>query len=72
MFSSVSSWITNIPFLAQVGRHCWVGMTMFRVGQKYIYTVYIRYVWQGNHQIYGHIRCIHTVLANRNYVVANS
>jgi len=30
----------------------------------YIYTVYIRYFWQGNHQIYGHIRCIYTVLAN--------
>jgi len=36
----------------------------------YIYT-YIRcvqYVWQGNHQVYGHVRCIYTyiytVLAN--------
>jgi len=27
-------------------------------------TIYIRYFWQGNHQIYGHIRCIFTVLAN--------
>ena len=35
-----------------------------RVGQNYIYTVYIRYFWQGNHQIYGHLRCIYTVLAN--------
>jgi len=26
------------------------------------YTVYIRYSWQGNHQIYGHIRCLYTVL----------
>jgi len=26
--------------------------------------VYIRYFWQVNHQIYGHIRCIYTVLAN--------
>ena len=26
--------------------------------------VYLRYFWQGNHQIYGHIRCIYTVLAN--------
>ena len=25
----------------------------------YIYTVYIRYFWQENHQIYGHIRCIY-------------
>jgi len=37
---------------------------MCRVGQKHIYTVYIRYFWQGNHQIYGHIRCAYTVLAN--------
>jgi len=35
-----------------------------RVGQNHIYTVYIRYYWQGNHEIYGHIRCIYTVLAN--------
>jgi hypothetical protein len=27
-----------------------------RVGQNHKYTVYIRYCWQGNHQIYGHIR----------------
>ena len=27
--------------------------------------VHVRYIfWQGNHQIYGHIRCIYTVLAN--------
>jgi len=26
--------------------------------------VYIRYFWQVNHQIYGHIRCIYTGLAN--------
>jgi len=30
-----------------------------RVGQDHIHTVYIRYFWQGNHQIYGHIRCIY-------------
>ena len=40
---------------------------MIRVGQNHIYTVYIRYFWQGNHQIYGHIRCIYTVLANPNH-----
>ena len=44
------------------------GIIMCRVGQNHIYTVYIRYIWQGNHQIYGHIRCIYTVLANPNYV----
>jgi hypothetical protein len=35
-----------------------------RVGQNPICTVHIRYFWQGNHQIYGHIRCIYTVRAN--------
>ena len=37
---------------------------MCRVGQNHMYTVYIRYFWQENHQMYGHIRCICTVLAN--------
>jgi len=27
-------------------------------------TVYIRYFWQGNQEMYGHIRCIYKVLAN--------
>jgi hypothetical protein len=40
---------------------------MRRVGQNYIYTVYIRHFWQRNHQIYGHIRCIYTILANPKY-----
>jgi hypothetical protein len=35
-----------------------------RVGQNHTYTVYTWYFWQGNHQIYGHIRCVYTVLAN--------
>jgi len=30
--------------------------------------VHIRYIWQGNRQIYGHIRCIYTVLSNPMYV----
>ena len=34
---------------------------MTRVGQDHIYTVYIRYLWLEDHQIYGHIRCIYTV-----------
>ena len=37
---------------------------MNRVGQNHIHTVYIRYFWQENHQIYGHIRGACTVLAN--------
>jgi len=44
-----------------------------RVGQDHIYTVYIRYFWQGFHQRYGHIRRIYTVLAKPSYkVVAQS
>jgi len=37
---------------------------MCRFGQNHIYTLCIPYFWQGNHQIYGHLRCIYTVLAN--------
>jgi len=37
---------------------------MCRVGQNHIYTVHIRYFWPGNYHIYGHIRCIYTVLAD--------
>jgi hypothetical protein len=33
-------------------------------------TIYMRYFWQGNHRIYGHIRCIYTVLANPMYMRA--
>jgi len=33
-----------------------------------IYTVHIRCFWQGDHHIYGHIRCIYTVLANPIYM----
>jgi hypothetical protein len=35
-----------------------------RVGHNHIYTVYIRHFSQKFHQIHGHIRRIHTVLAN--------
>ena len=30
-----------------------------RVGQNHIYTVYIRYFWQGNHKTYQNIWCIY-------------
>jgi hypothetical protein len=43
-------------FLCQAG-------TISRVG-----TVFLRYFWQSNHRIYGHIRCIYTVLANPSYL----
>jgi hypothetical protein len=38
--------------------------SLSRVGQNHIYTVCIRYFWQGNHRIYGHTRCIYTALAD--------
>ena len=41
---------------------------MCGVGQNHIYTVCIRYIWQGIHHIYGHIWCIYTVLANPTHV----
>jgi hypothetical protein len=41
---------------------------IYRVGQNHTYTVHARYFWQGNHQIYGHKRCIYTVLANPSYL----
>ena len=41
---------------------------MHRVGQHHIYTLYIRCFWQGNHHIYGHVRCVYTVLANPRHV----
>ena len=40
---------------------------MCRVGQNHIY-IYIQYFWLGDRQIYGHIRCLYTILANPTYV----
>jgi hypothetical protein len=40
---------------------------ILRVGQNHIYTVYIQLFWQRNYQIYAHIRCGYTVLANPTY-----
>ena len=40
---------------------------MRRVGPNHIYTVYIRYFWLGNHQIYGVYIPKYTVLANSIY-----
>ena len=40
--------------VSEVGALCCVVMS--RVGQNHTYTVYMQYFWQGNHQIYGHIR----------------
>ena len=60
--------ITTKAFMSCIGCICTgtqkTVQQMRRVGQNHIYTVYIRYFWQGNHRIYGHIWCIYTVLAN--------
>ena len=39
---------------------------MRKVGQNYLYTVYTRYFWHP--QIYSHIWCVYTVLANPRYM----
>jgi hypothetical protein len=41
-----------------------VGLAIYTISK-----VYIRHSWQGNHQIYGHIQCKYTVLANPNYFI---
>ena len=46
------------------------GILIYRVGQNHKCTVYVQYFWQGNHQIYGLIRCTYTVLANPTYICA--
>ena len=33
-----------------------------------IYTVHIRFFWQGNYQTYGHIQCVYTALAIPRYL----
>jgi len=52
----------------EMGCNAHVVVATCRVGQNHIYTVYIRYFWQGNRQIYGYIQCICTVLANLSYL----
>ena len=43
---------------------CVCTSTLLGWPEPYIFMVYTGYFWQGNHQIYGHIRCIYMVLAN--------
>ena len=43
---------------------CICSYCMRRVGQNYIYTVFLAGNSWEIHQIYGYIRCIYTVLAN--------
>jgi len=56
----VSSYFVSLLSLMLFRRHhhC-PSLPIFRVGQNHIYKhgVYIRYFWQENYQIYGHIRC---------------
>ena len=40
------------------------------VRAMYIYPVYTRFFWQGDHQIYGQTRCIYTVLANPTHLAS--
>jgi hypothetical protein len=40
---------------------------MYDVWPRLAITMYIRYLWQRNHQIYGHIWCNCTVMANPTY-----
>jgi len=43
-------------------------LRMARTIHLYVYTVYIRYFWLGNHQMYGVSIRKYTVLANPTYV----
>jgi len=54
------------------GDHCcrWVANRTPRVGQNHIHTVCTRHFWQGNHHMYGHIRCIYTVLADPTHTLS--
>jgi len=49
------------------GRQACLYVGLARTIYIHIYTVYIRYFWQGDRRIYGHIRCIYTVLADPIY-----
>jgi len=42
----------------------WHGVFLEMARTIYIYMVFTRHFWQGNDPIYGHMRCIHTVLAS--------
>jgi hypothetical protein len=48
----------KLTLYACTSLHLFFRRLVRRVGQNPIHTVYIRYFWQGNHQIYSHIRCI--------------
>ena len=54
----------GLPTLPLIWGRAVMALLVSRVGLTHKYTVHVRYFWQGNHQIYGHIQCIYTVLAN--------
>jgi hypothetical protein len=59
------------PFnLAHSKRIVWFFVGLARTIHLEVYTVYIRFFWQGNYHTYGHIRCVYTVLANPTYECA--
>jgi hypothetical protein len=45
---------------------------IYSIGQNHIFTVYIWYFRQENHQIYGRWQCIYTVLASPSYDATHS
>jgi hypothetical protein len=47
-----------------VGRMRHLKLGVAKTMHTYVFMVYVRYFWQGNHQIYGHIQCTYTVQAN--------
>ena len=48
-------------WLREFSKHKNTQCKMCRVGQNHLLMVYIRYLWQGNHQTYGHVRWIYTL-----------
>jgi len=60
--------LTKLPLsvLLHTGHRSQLGLarTIYMYGTS---GVYIRYFWQGYHQIYGHVRCLYTVLADLNH-----
>ena len=65
---SVSAHVCVYVFVCMCVCVCVCITHMYRAGQNREYSVYIRYIYQGNHQIYGHMRCVYTVLANLTHV----
>ena len=58
----------GLPTLPLIWGRAVMALLVSRVGQNHKYTVHVRYFWQGNHQIYGHIQCIYTVLATPTHI----